>query len=255
MLLTATLLVLASLILAPAVRPRAYTLQYTSTAATTQVRWPTTNITVALSTSPNNPPSYVHATGAEVVLAARRALSRWALASNLQFNVTTSAAQDAVADGVSLITIADTGANRGLFSTGVQPGRARVTFDTSGNLTEADLAINPLVTRFDVFGNQVAGFFSTDGTADSYDLESTFVHEIGHMLGLEHSGVVAASMQPRQGTNGTYNLPNFTTRTLSADDVAGVRAVYGPRSGLGAIAGRVGYNSPTGTAAFGAHVI
>jgi hypothetical protein len=100
----------------------------------------------------------------------------------------------------------------------------------------------------------VASFFSTDGTNDSYDLESTFVHEIGHMLGLEHSGVVAASMQPRQGTNGTYNLPNFTTRTLSTDDVTGIRAIYGPRSGLGSIAGRVGYNATTGTAAFGAHV-
>src|SRR5215218_8702680 len=252
--LTATLLVLAALILAPATRPRAYTLQYTSTAATTQIRWPSTNITVSLSSSLSNPPAYVHATGAQVVFAARRALSRWALASNLQFNVTTSGAQDAVADGVSLITIADTGTNRALFSTGIQPGRARVTFDSSGNITEADLAINPLVTRFDVFGNQVASFFSTDGTPDSYDLESTFVHEIGHMLGLEHSGEVAASMQPRQGTNGTYNLPNFTTRTLSSDDVAGIRSIYGPRTGLGSIAGRIGYNSTTGTAAFGAHV-
>jgi hypothetical protein len=253
--LVATLLVLSALILVPASRPRAYTLQYTNTAATTQVRWPTTNITVALSTSLSSPPSFVRATGPQVVLAARRALSRWALASNIQFNVVTSGAQDAVGgDNVSLITIADTGANRALFTTGVQPGRARVTFDGSGNISEADLAVNPLVTRFDAFGNQIASFFSTDGTPDSYDLESTFVHEIGHMLGLEHSGVVAASMQPRQGTNGTYNLPNFTTRTLSADDVAGIRAIYGPRSGLGSIAGRVGYNSATGTAAFGAHV-
>src|SRR4051812_31547939 len=137
--LTTTLLVLTALILVPAGRPRAYTLQYTNTSATTQVKWPTTSITVALSTSLNNPPSYVHATGAQVVLAARRALSRWALASNIQFNVTTSGNQDAVADGVSLITIADTGANRALFSTGIQPGRARVTFDGSANITEADL--------------------------------------------------------------------------------------------------------------------
>ncbi len=254
--LTATLLVLAALILAPAARPRAYTLQYTSTAATTQVRWPTTSITVALSNSLNTPPSYVRATGAQVVLAARRALSRWALASNIQFNVIQNdARQDAVPDGVSLITIADTEANRGLFTTGIQPGRARVTFDpASGNLMEADLAINPLVTRLDNSNFQQPSFFSTDGTPDSYDLESTFVHEIGHMLGLEHSGVVAASMQPRQGTNGTYNLPGFTTRTLSADDVAGIRAIYGPRSGLGSIAGRVGYNATTGAAAFGAHV-
>src|SRR5215210_841892 len=108
--LIVTLLVLTALILAPAVRPRAYTLQYSSTAGATQVHWPTTSITVALSSSLSNPPSYVRATGAQVVFAARRALSRWALASNIQFNVTTSGNQDAVADGVSLITIADTGA-------------------------------------------------------------------------------------------------------------------------------------------------
>ncbi|HEX8354967.1 MAG TPA: matrixin family metalloprotease, partial [Pyrinomonadaceae bacterium] len=255
--LTATLLVLAALILAPAARPRAYTLQYTNTAATTQVRWPTTSIRVALSTSLSSPPSYVRATGDQVVLAARRALSRWALASNLQFIVTTSGAQDAVDDNVNLITIADTPANHRLFptTTGMVPGRSRVEFDSAGNLSEADMALNPSVTRLPPGSStEVASFFSTDGTADSYDLESTFVHEIGHMLGLEHSGVVAASMQPQQGTNGTYNLPNFTTRTLSTDDVAGIRAIYGPRSGLGSIAGRVGYNAATGTAAFGAHV-
>ncbi|MDT5262656.1 MAG: hypothetical protein QOC61_1660, partial [Acidobacteriota bacterium] len=252
--LIATILIFAALILAPVAPARAYTLQYTSPAASTQVKWPTTNITIALSTSLSNPPAFVHATGPQVVLAARRALSRWSLASNIQFNVVTSANQDAVGDGVSLITIADTGSNRALFSTGLQPGRARVIFDTSGNISEADMAINPNVTRLDPFGNQVGSFFSTDGTTDSYDLESTFEHEIGHMLGLEHSGVVAATMQPRQGANGTYNLPNFTTRTLSSDDVAGIRAIYGPRTGLGSIAGRVGYNSTTGTAAFGAHV-
>ncbi|HST50448.1 MAG TPA: matrixin family metalloprotease, partial [Pyrinomonadaceae bacterium] len=248
-------LILLALILAPVAPARAYTLQYTSTAATTQVKWPTTNITVALSTSLNNPPPFIHATGADVVLAARRALAHWSLASNIQFNVTTSANQDAVADGISLITIADTPSNRQLFSTGLQPGRARVTFDGSGNISEADLAINPAVTRIDPFtGGEVASFFSTDGTANSYDLESTFTHEIGHMLGLEHSGETAATMQPRQGVNGTYNLPNFTTRSLSSDDVAGVRSIYGPRAGLGSIAGRITYNSSTGPAAFGAHV-
>jgi hypothetical protein len=77
------------------------------------------------------------------------------------------------------------------------------------------------------------------------------------MLGLEHSGVAGATMQPRQGANGTYNLSNFSARTLSSDDVAGVRAVYGPHAGLGSISGRVSYNGTALTAApaFGAHVI
>jgi hypothetical protein len=253
--LIATLLILSALVLAPLFPARAYTLQFTNSSAGTQVRWPTTTITFALSTSLNNPPPFVRATGAQVVLAARRALSRWALASNLQFNVVSSAQQDVNTtggDGVSLITIADTGTNRSFFTRGLQPGRARVVFDSAGNISEGDLAINPNVTRLNEFGQEVASFFSTDGTFGSYDLESTFVHEIGHMLGLEHSGLVSASMQPRQGVNGTFDLANFTTRTLASDDVAGIRAIYGPRSGLGSIAGRVGFAG--GSAAFGAHV-
>ena len=256
--LFATIILFGALLTASlAPRARAYTVQYTNSGATTQVRWPTTTITVALSTSLNNPPPFIHATGAQVVLAARRALSRWALASNIQFVVTTSTLQDvntSGGDGVSLITVADTGTNRSFFSRGLQPGRARVVFDAAGNITEGDLAVNPQVTRLDPSGAEVASFFSTDGAFGSYDLESTFVHEIGHILGLEHSGLVAASMQPRQGTNGTFDLPNFTTRTLSSDDIAGIRSIYGPRSGLGSIAGRVSFNTVGGPAVFGAHV-
>lgn len=254
--LTATLLLLVAMLLAPA-PVRAYTLQYASAAAITQVRWPTATVAVGLSTSLNNPPAYVRATGEQVVAAARRALASWSAVSNIQFNVTTRPEQDAAADGISLITIADTPANHSLFRTGLQPGRARVTFDSAGNITEADLAVNPLVTRADAFAGEVRSFFSTDGTPDSYDLESTFAHEIGHMLGLEHSGVAGATMQPRQGANGTYNFSNFSARTLSSDDVAGVRAVYGPHAGFGSIAGRVSYNGASLAAApaFGAHVI
>jgi hypothetical protein len=250
--LLVTLLTLAALLLSPVANVRAYTLQYTNAGATQQIRWPSTTVTVALSNSLNNPPSYVHATGAQVLLAARRALARWSQVSNIQFNVTTSSVQTITQDGVSLITVAPENATQ--FSIPEQPSRARVFFD-AGGITEADIAVNPNVARRDpTTGSLVASFFSTDGADGSYDLESTFVHEIGHMLGLEHSGIIGASMQPRQGTNGTYNLPNFTTRTLSTDDIAGIRAVYGPRQGLGSLAGRVAYNSTSGTAAFGAHV-
>ncbi|HMC68004.1 MAG TPA: matrixin family metalloprotease, partial [Mycobacteriales bacterium] len=192
--------------------------------------------------------------------AARRALSRWALASSIQFVVTTDDPRQDVnlpgtSDGVSLITIADTPTNRTFFGgqPSQRPGRANVIFDNNGNINEADAAVNPLVTRFDpTTGQQTASFFSTDGTPGSYDLESTLTHEIGHTLGLEHSGLVSATMQPRQGTNGTFDLPNFTTRTLSGDDVAAVRSIYGPRSGLGAVAGRALFVG--GNPAFGAHV-
>ncbi|HEV2765638.1 MAG TPA: matrixin family metalloprotease, partial [Pyrinomonadaceae bacterium] len=240
-----SILLLFALTFWPVVPARAYTLQYTNANANVQIRWPATTITVALSNSLNSPPANIKA-GSDVVGAARRALSRWAEASNIEFVVTTSAAGAIGNDGVNLITVSTE--NAGLFNCGADPaatppqGRARVTFDpNTGGIVDGDVAINP---------NSCAQF-STDGTPGTFDLEATFVHEIGHMLGLEHSGVVAASMQPRQGRNGIYDLPALTVRTLSDDDIAGIRAIYGPLSNLGAIQGTVA--GPSG-AIFGAHV-
>ena len=251
-------ILLVALLAALAVPVRPYTLQFTDQSATTQIRWPSTTITVALSTSLNNPPPSIQATGAEVVRVARRALDRWENVANIDFNIVSSSAVDVSAsgsggDGVSLITVADTGNNRALFNSGLNPGRIRI-FRSGGNIFEADIAVNPTPTRFNEAGQEVASFFSVNGAAGSYDLESTFVHEIGHMLGLEHSGVLGACMQPRQGTNGTFDLPYQVTRTLSSDDIAGVRVIYGPRRGLGRIEGIVRYNNSTGPAAYGAHV-
>jgi len=256
--LSVSTLLLVAMVAALAVPARAYTIFFTDQSGTTQIRWPSSTITVALSTSLSNPPPSIQASGAEVVLAARRALDRWENVANIDFNVVTSTAQDVSAsgsggDGVSLITVAATGNNTALFNSGLNPGRTRI-FRSGGNIFEADIAINPNPTRFNDAGQEVASFYSVNGASGSYDLESTFVHEIGHLLGLEHSAVLGASMQPRQATNGTLDLPYLATRTLSSDDVAGIRAVYGPRRGLGRIEGTVRYNSSAGQAAYGAHV-
>ena len=234
-----TLVLLAGLLLLPVAPARSYTLQYTGTSAAVQVRWPSTTIQIALSNSLNAPPSNIEATPANVLLAARRALKTWSDASNIQFVVTTSAAESLdPADGVNLITVSQI--NAAQFNSPNQQGRARIRFDTAGQIVEGDVGVNPNVR------------FSTDGRAGTFDLESTFVHEIGHLLGLEHSGLISASMQPRQGLNGTLNLPALTVRTLSDDDRAGIRAIYGPRTGTGSLAGTITYQS--GAPAFGASV-
>ncbi len=236
--LTATLILLAAIVLGQVAPIHAYTVQYTSSTANLQIRWPVTTISVALSTSLNAPPSNIKA-GSDVVGAARRALRRWEEASNIRFNITTSSNEAATSDGVNLITVSPV--NGSLFSSPNRTGRARVFFDpATGFISEADVAINPTPS------------FSTDGTFGTYDLETTFTHEIGHMLGLEHSGIVGAIMQPRQGTNGTYALPAIRRRTLADDDRAGIRSVYGPRNGLGALAGTV--TTPGGATVFGAHI-
>ncbi len=81
---------------------------------------------------------------------------------------------------------------------------------------------------------------------DRFDVESVAVHEIGHMLGLAHSGLgelrtgdlVAAEavMFPY------FNPGSIIARRLKADDIAGVAEIYpdgGHRENTGSIAGRV----------------
>ncbi len=237
--LTATLLIVAALVFGPALQPaRAYTLQLNST-ATVQYRWPTTTITIALSTSLNTPPANIKA-GSDVVGAARRALQRWAEAGNIQFNVITSNEFVVQQDGISLITVSPSSGVS--FSNPDQTGRARIFFNaTTGEISEGDVAVNP------------ATQFSTDGTAGTYDLETTLTHEIGHLLGLEHSGLAGAMMQPRQTRNGTFDLPAIRRRVLAEDDRAGLRAIYGPFSGLGELSGIV--RNAAGSPIFGAHVV
>jgi hypothetical protein len=224
---------------------RSYTLQYTDGFGTNQLKWPTTTITVAFSTSLSSPGPNIKP-GSDVVGAARRALAHWSAVSNIRFIETSSTAQSIsplnTGDGVSLITVADTASNRLLFPAppAVVTGRTRVFFNPNNNqLTEADITINPSLQ------------FSTDGSVGTYDLESTFTHELGHLLGLEHSGVVGATMQPGQGQNGFNGLPVLTERSLSEDDRAGVRSIYGPNAGLGAIAGTI---TDASGPLFGAHV-
>jgi Matrixin/Carboxypeptidase regulatory-like domain len=239
-----TALILVAILLATPLSARSYTLQFTDASSGVQIKWPTSVVTVALSSSVSAPPSNIKA-GSDVAGAIRRAMLQWAGASSIRFVEASSNAQSVSpstsGDGISLITVANTPENAALFSSSDRPGRTRVFFDpATGQISEADIALNP------------SALFSTDGTFGTYDLESVLTHELGHLLGLEHSGMVGATMQPRLAVNGLYTLPAFSPRTLSEDDRAGVRSLYGPRTGRGAIAGLVTYAN--GAPAYGAHV-
>jgi hypothetical protein len=63
------------------------------------------------------------------------------------------------------------------------------------------------------------------GTAiTGIDLQGVLCHEYGHALGLGHSTVGGATMYPSISGNGV------SARSIAADDIAGVQAIYGAKS-------------------------
>jgi hypothetical protein len=203
-----------------------------------RIHWTKRTIQISFSNSLLNPGANIKP-DSDVVGAAKRALARWASLANINFIVNwtplTSVSPVEGGDGVSLITIADTLENEA-FNSDSTTARTRVFFNPeTGAIAEADISINPEPRAED--GTQLQ--FSTDGTPGTYDLEATFTHEIGHLLGLEHSAVLASTMQSRQAFNGTFGLPAMTERTLSEDDRQKIRSLYGPAQRLGRIEGRL----------------
>ena len=76
--------------------------------------------------------------------------------------------------------------------------------------------------------------WSDGGAGGTIDFHTVALHEFGHAMGLGHSAVVGSVMEP------IYTGPR---RTLHADDIAGIQAIYGvpePSSLLLAMIGLVG---------------
>lgn len=216
----------------------AYTPQYADEARTVPLRWRGKNISVAVSSSFFKQNTNIKS-DADLVEVIRKSFEAWESVADINFEIKRSERQ-AVSpagksgDGVSLITIAPTPENLLLFSGENSEAAAftRIFFNRRGNIAEADIVLNPYAQ------------FSTDGTIGTFDLQATLTHEIGHLLGLDHSTVSASTVFAHQGKNGTYSLPNFSYRTLSEDDITGIRDLYGAEPGnencCGTLQGKIG---------------
>ncbi len=221
-----------------ALQASAYTVQYADKAKTLRLRWKTGTINLALSKSLKNPSPLATVTAKNgIVEALEKSLDHWKAVAGVDFiltwtDKTTVSPAGVRGDGTSLITIADTPDNILFFEGEPETAaKTRVFFNGKGQITEGDIVLNPYQ------------LFSDDETTGTFDLESVLTHEIGHLLGLGHSEITGATMQGHHAQNGVYSLSVSAFRTLSEDDIAGVRALYGANPGeencCGALEGKL----------------
>lgn len=189
-----------------------------------RLRWKGKTVKIAVSNSLTRFSPNIKS-DSDVLAAIRRSLQAWTNAADIDLQLEFSDRQSvspngAAGDGVSLITIAQSPENVLFFANDADSASAktRIFFNRKGIITEADIVLNPFQQ------------FSTDGTFGTFDLESTLTHEIGHLLGLQHLGVLGATMAESFARNGTMGFVDVGPRTLAESDIAAIRDLYGSQS-------------------------
>ena len=147
-------------------------------------------------------------------------------------------AEDPVAaiDGTNLITFQDDSYDFGSRTLAVTLVFSRP--DIQGRaIVDADILFNP---------NHI---FSLDGAPGTTDLESVAVHEVGHLLGLDHTAIVSATMNPQAGSGVTF------FREFQTDDRIACSVLYPAPEFSRSTAELAGRVLLDGSGVYGAHVV
>ncbi|HUI27680.1 MAG TPA: matrixin family metalloprotease [Candidatus Kryptonia bacterium] len=218
----------------------AYTLIYTS-ATSSPLRWPGTSQPIEMRLNDQIGPGLPNlAAGSDPLAAIQRALTKYPLISSVQFQSGTTAVTSGGQDGVNIVSFADTPANQQVFE--MAGGNAVIGltlyFYSANDIIEADLLFNPALQFTTTLDSDTALY-----DAGLFDVEAVATHELGHVIGLHHTGVESATM---------WSLSSVLQRQLDADDIAGARTLYPPGDARGTIRGHVTVDSQS---AFGAQIV
>lgn len=95
-------------------------------------------------------------------------------------------------------------------------------FTSNGRITDADVLFNGSVYQF-----------TTSGELGRFDVADVATHELGHLLGLDHSGSAGSTLYP-------YVDPSVELhRSVASDDAVGLRSAYPEVGASGSLLGTV----------------
>lgn len=197
-------------------------------------KWPRSRIVLSISSSLSSAASIQ----GDVSGAIRRSVAMWVAAADIRIETAETDEQNVSPKGVrgdrvNLVTIASTAENLSLFpKQAASPAAAtRIFVDRRGNITEADVVLNPFVR------------FSTDGAFGTFDLQATITHEIGHLLGLDHSPAWGSVMFEKLAAGFGPAMYSGVRTSLPEVDGARLRGLYGSKfddaNCCGTVIGRV----------------
>ena len=94
------------------------------------------------------------------------------------------------------------------FITGAGTVCGSTTSVAAGTIIDSDILLNPYIE------------FSTDNTTNTVDLQGTITHELGHLIGMNHTELLGATMYPYT----SYNVREW--RRITSDEKDYAAAIY-----------------------------